>query len=74
MIESKRQRRMIANIATYIVLASLTVFCIGPMIWMFLTSLKYEADIVTQTMQYLRAALPSTIMSPSGRSQVSRGL
>lgn len=27
MIESKRHRRMIANIATYIVLASLTVFC-----------------------------------------------
>lgn len=50
MIESKRRRRVIANIATYLVLATLSMFCIGPMIWMFLTSLKYEADIVTQTM------------------------
>ncbi|WP_214472705.1 carbohydrate ABC transporter permease [Mesorhizobium sp. dw_380] len=53
MIESKRRRRMIANIATYFVLATLSIFCIGPMIWMLLTSLKYEADIVTQTMQYI---------------------
>ncbi|TSE07852.1 carbohydrate ABC transporter permease [Mesorhizobium intechi] len=53
MIESKRRRRVIANIATYFVLATLSTFCIGPMIWMFLTSLKYEADIVTQTMQYI---------------------
>src|SRR6478672_7483559 len=53
MIESKRRRRVIANIATYFVLATLSMFCIGPMIWMFLTSLKYEADIVTQTMQYI---------------------
>jgi len=53
MIESKRRRRVIANIASYFVLATLSMFCIGPMIWMFLTSLKYEADIVTQTMQYI---------------------
>jgi multiple sugar transport system permease protein len=53
MIESKRHRRLIANFATYTVLVSLSAFCIGPMVWMFLTSLKYEADIVTQTMQYI---------------------
>nr|WP_246669775.1 carbohydrate ABC transporter permease [Agrobacterium sp. B1(2019)] len=38
---------------TYTVLCILGIFCIGPMAWMFLTSLKPEADIVTSQMQYI---------------------
>lgn len=43
----------IANIATYAILTLLSIFCIGPVLWMFLTSFKLEADIVTQNMQYV---------------------
>ncbi|MCC2613928.1 carbohydrate ABC transporter permease [Neorhizobium sp. Rsf11] len=53
MFKSKRSRRLAADILTYIALCSLGIFCIGPMAWMFLTSLKPEADIVTSQMQYI---------------------
>ncbi|TCV58691.1 MULTISPECIES: carbohydrate ABC transporter permease [Neorhizobium] len=53
MAATRRSRRMAADILTYFVLVSMSLFCIGPIAWMFLTSLKLEADIVTQTMQYI---------------------
>lgn len=53
MFKSKRQRRMAGDILTYVVLFTLAGFCLGPMVWMFLTSLKPEADIVTFKMQYI---------------------
>ncbi|MCX5521195.1 carbohydrate ABC transporter permease [Kaistia defluvii] len=53
MITTSRRARLGWNIATYAVLLTLTVFCIFPLLWTLLTSLKYEADIVTQTMQYI---------------------
>ncbi|WP_313557670.1 carbohydrate ABC transporter permease [Agrobacterium cavarae] len=53
MFKSKRQRRVAGDILTYVVLFTLAGFCLGPMVWMFLTSLKPEADIVTSKMQYI---------------------
>jgi multiple sugar transport system permease protein len=53
MITTSRRARLGWNIATYAVLITLTIFCMFPLVWTLLTSLKYEADIVTQTMQYI---------------------
>lgn len=53
MIATRRGRGLAADILTYFVLSCLALFCVGPIVWMFLTSLKLEADIVTQTIQYL---------------------
>lgn len=50
-------RTRATNILTYAVLTLLSVFCIGPIFWTFLTSLKPESDIVTQTIKYI----PTTI-------------
>jgi multiple sugar transport system permease protein len=41
------------NIATYVVLIGLAVFCIGPILWTLLTSFKLEDDIVTSAIVYL---------------------
>ena len=53
MFGTKQARHLAANIATYIVLVALALFCTGPIIWMFLTSLKREVDIVTRDLQYI---------------------
>jgi multiple sugar transport system permease protein len=53
MITTSRRSRLLWNIVTYVFLVALTIFCIGPLLWTLLTSLKYEADIVTSTMQYI---------------------
>jgi multiple sugar transport system permease protein len=53
MLKTNRNRRLAADVLTYTVLCILGIFCIGPMLWMFLTSLKPEADIVTSQMQYI---------------------
>lgn len=42
-----------ADILTYAVLVTMTVFCLGPIFWMLLTSVKNETDIVTSHMQYI---------------------
>lgn len=52
MLSTSRRRRFLVNGATYLVLVALSIFCVGPIVWTFLTSLKPEADIVTTTMQY----------------------
>lgn len=53
MFSTKTGRRRAADILTYAVLIGFAVFCTGPILWMFLTSLKTEADIVTRTIQYI---------------------
>ncbi|MBP2561668.1 multiple sugar transport system permease protein [Neorhizobium galegae] len=53
MLKTSRSRRLAGDILTYVVLTALTTFCLGPILWMFLTSLKTEADIVTSHMQYI---------------------
>ncbi len=53
MLRSKAGRRLWADIATYAILVGLAAFCMGPIVWMFLTSLKAESDIVTRTIQYI---------------------
>ena len=53
MLATKRSRRLAGNIATYVILVGLAIFCTGPILWMFLTSLKLETDIVTRNLQYI---------------------
>src|SRR4051812_2584811 len=60
MAATRRSRRMAADILTYAVLVSMSLFCVGPIVWMFLTSLKLEADIVTRTMQYIPSRITFT--------------
>ena len=57
MITTSRRSRLLWNMLTYVFLILLTIFCVGPLLWTFLTSLKYEADIVTSTMQYIPARI-----------------
>ncbi|WP_260693079.1 carbohydrate ABC transporter permease [Rhizobium laguerreae] len=40
MFKTSRGRRLMADILTYAVLLTMTMFCLGPIVWMFLTSLK----------------------------------
>jgi multiple sugar transport system permease protein len=53
MISVSPLRRKITAVGTYAVLTALSIFCIGPILWTFVTSLKYEADIVTSQMVYI---------------------
>lgn len=53
MLKTKNSRRAAGDVLAYAVLTSLAVFCLGPMVWMLMTSLKREADIVTSRMQYI---------------------
>ena len=41
------------DLATYAVLGLLAAFCLAPIVWTFLTSIKVDDDIVTQTMVYI---------------------
>jgi multiple sugar transport system permease protein len=45
--------RILPNLLTYVVLVCITAFCIFPLAWLLLTSLKLERDIVTPVMQYV---------------------
>jgi multiple sugar transport system permease protein len=45
--------RILPNLATYAVLLGITTFCIFPLAWLLLTSVKLEQDIVTPVMQYI---------------------
>lgn len=45
--------RRIWDIATYAVLILLAVFCLAPIVWTFLTSIKVDDDIVTNEMVYI---------------------
>ena len=45
--------QFLPNLLTYAVLVGITAFCILPLAWLLLTSLKLEEDIVTPVMQYV---------------------
>ena len=49
---SQSRRPTFGSVAAYAVLLLLAGFCVLPIAWALLTSLKYEADIVTPVMQY----------------------
>jgi multiple sugar transport system permease protein len=53
MFRTKRQTELILNTASYIVVILVLIFAIAPLLWTFLTSLKYESDIVTAELQYI---------------------
>ena len=53
MAQTRSRSRLLWDIVSYVVLIGLAIACIGPIVWTFLTSLKYEADIVTKTMHYI---------------------
>jgi multiple sugar transport system permease protein len=57
MLKTSHSKRLAGDVLAYFVMIVMTIFCLGPIIWMFLTSLKREADIVTSQMQYI----PQTI-------------
>jgi multiple sugar transport system permease protein len=50
----KRSTRL-WNLGTYAVLGLLAAFCLAPIVWTFLTSIKVDDDIVTPTMVYIPA-------------------
>lgn len=53
MAQSASRSTLAWNVLSYAVLITLAIFCLLPIAWMFLTSIKVEADIVTQHMVYL---------------------
>lgn len=53
MFRTKRQTNLLLGFISYGIIAIVVVFAIFPLIWTFLTSLKYEEDIVTSNLQYL---------------------
>jgi multiple sugar transport system permease protein len=44
---------LVWNVASYAVMIVLAILCIFPILWTFLTSVKFETDIVTRDMVYL---------------------
>ncbi|MGV0912202.1 carbohydrate ABC transporter permease [Martelella sp. FOR1707] len=46
-------QKRVWDILAYAVMGVLTVFCLGPIVWTVLTSLKPESDIVTSQMIYI---------------------
>ena len=53
-IYQQRPRRLTAGaVGAYAVMVVLAGFCLLPIVWTLLTSLKYEDDIVTPVMQYI---------------------
>lgn len=49
----RSRSRLTWNILSYVVMFTLAFISVGPIIWTLLTSLKFEADIVTRDMQYI---------------------
>lgn len=47
MIVGSRRSRQLADALTYAVVAFFLIFAIGPLVWLLLTSVKLESDIVT---------------------------
>jgi multiple sugar transport system permease protein len=52
MAQTQSGSKLIWDIASYAVLIALAILCIGPLLWMLLTSFKVEDDIITRTMVY----------------------
>lgn len=52
-MSSISSRKQVWDWAAYAVMVTLSIFCIGPVLWTFLTSIKPESDIVTQGIVYI---------------------
>ena len=52
MAVTRSRSKLAWDIASYVVLILLAFLCIAPILWTFLTSIKFEDDIVTKTMVY----------------------
>jgi multiple sugar transport system permease protein len=48
---------LLLNILTYLVLAALAVFCLGPLLWTLITSFKDESEIITARVAYIPSHL-----------------
>ncbi|RUT29473.1 carbohydrate ABC transporter permease [Arsenicitalea aurantiaca] len=54
MAQATRSRsKLFWDVASYALLLLLAFICIAPIVWTFLTSIKFEADIVTREMHYI---------------------
>lgn len=53
MAATRSRSKLIWDVISYVVLIGLAFIAIAPIVWTFLTSLKFEEDIVTRTMQYI---------------------
>ena len=53
MARTRSSSKLLWDVVCYVILIVLAFVCIAPIIWTFMTSLKYEADIVTQSMHYI---------------------
>lgn len=53
MAQTRSSSKLGWDIASYAIMIVLAILCIGPLIWMFITSLKVETDIVTREMVYI---------------------
>ncbi|MBZ0296164.1 MAG: carbohydrate ABC transporter permease [Anaerolineae bacterium] len=53
MFQTKRRTNLILGTLSYGVIGLVMIFAIFPLIWTFITSLKYESDIITTDLQYL---------------------
>jgi multiple sugar transport system permease protein len=52
MVSSRRTTHLL-NLATYLIIGLVLVFALAPLLWMLITSLKSEQDILTNQLQYL---------------------
>jgi multiple sugar transport system permease protein len=53
MLGSRRRIERLMDLLTYAVLIGVVLFAVLPLVWIFITSLKRETDIVTPVLQYL---------------------
>ncbi len=52
-MKTRRTTEWTLNFLTYLVIGAILFFALFPVIWTFLTSLKYEKDIITTNLHYL---------------------
>lgn len=53
MFRSQRRINLLLNTITYLIVGGVVIFSLFPLVWTFLTSIKIESDIVTNTLQYI---------------------
>jgi multiple sugar transport system permease protein len=53
MFRDARRTKRLLDVLSAIVLLIVGIFALFPLIWTFLTSIKFESDIVTATLQYI---------------------
>ena len=53
MFRSQQRTRRVLDLVTLLAAGLVVAFSVFPLVWTFMTSLKLEEDIVTQTLQYL---------------------